>query len=102
MPDNIASRGRHHRGGAGTTMAPVAVAPPAALDLERAAYFVFLAFAASLQVSIAAANILLALTAILWLALLVTRREPIDVPSMFWPLAAYAGLSLVAAFLSID
>jgi O-antigen ligase len=70
--------------------------------LERAAYFSLLAFAASLQVSIAAANILLGLTAILWLSLVVTRRERVDVPTMFWPLAAYAGMSLVAAFFSID
>ena len=58
--------------------------------LERAAYFALLAFAASLQVSIAAANILLALTAILWLTLIVTRRERVDVPAFFWPLLAYA------------
>jgi O-antigen ligase len=61
-----------------------------------------LAFAASLQVSIAAANILLGLTAILWIALIVTRRERIEVPSMFWPLAAYAAVSLVSAVFSID
>ena len=61
-----------------------------------------LAFAASLQVSIAAANILLGLTAILWLVLLVKRRERIEVPPMFWPLAAYAAASLVSAVFSID
>jgi O-antigen ligase len=61
-----------------------------------------LAFAASLQISIAAANILLGLTAILWIALLVTRRERIEVPPMFWPLAAYAAVSLVSAVFSID
>jgi O-antigen ligase len=77
-------------------------APSAPDRLERAAYFALLAFAASLQVSIAAANILLGLTALLWLTLVVTRRERLEVPSMFWPLAAYAGMSLVAAFLSID
>jgi O-antigen ligase len=71
-------------------------------DLERAAYFSVLAFAASLQVSIAAAQILLGLTALLWLGVIVTRRERVEVPAMFWPLAAYAGMSLVAAFLSID
>jgi hypothetical protein len=43
------------------------------IRLERAAYFALLAFAASLQVSIAAANVLLALTAILWLTLIITR-----------------------------
>lgn len=82
-------------------MATVGTAP-APNHLERAAYLSALAFAASLQVSIAAANILLGLTAILWLALVLSRRERIEVPSMFWPLAAYAGLSLVAAVFSID
>jgi len=61
-----------------------------------------LAFVASLQISIAASNILLALTAILWIALLVRGRERIEVPPMFWPLAAYAAVSLVSAVFSID
>ena len=78
------------------------VTAPAPNHLEKAAYLSALAFAASVQVSIAAANILLGLTAALWLALVLTRRERIDVPSMFWPLAAYAVLSLVAAIFSID
>jgi O-antigen ligase len=75
---------------------------PAPDRLEQSAFLAMLAFAASLQVSIAAANILLGLTALLWIALLVTRRERIEVPSMFWPLAAYAGLSLVSMVFSID
>ena len=83
-------------------MAGVTAPRPAPLGLERAAYFSLLAFAASLQVSIAAANILLALTAVLWLALIATRRERVEVPAMFWPLAAYAGMSLIAALFSID
>ena len=70
--------------------------------LERAAYFAFLAFAASLQVSIAAANVLLGLTAILWLTLLYSRRERVEVPAFFWPLLAYAGWTVVSAFFSID
>lgn len=82
-------------------MATVAIAPERN-PLEQAAYLSALAFAASLQVSIAAANILLGLTALLWLALVLRRRERIDVPQMFWPLAVYACLSLVAAVFSID
>ena len=58
--------------------------PP--LGLERAAWLALLAFAAALQVSIAAAQVLLALTAVLWLALIVRDRERIEVPRMFWPL----------------
>jgi O-antigen ligase len=75
---------------------------PAVDRLERAAYWCLLAFTASLQVSIAAANILLALTAILWLALVSLRRERIGAPAMFVPLAVYAGLSLVSTVFSID
>jgi len=78
------------------------VAAPASSRLEQSAYFALLGFAASLQISIAAANILLALTALLWIALLVTRRERVEVPSMFPPLLAYAAASLVAAVFSID
>ena len=70
--------------------------------LERAACLALLAFAAALQVSIAAADILLALAALLWIGLLVRNRERIEVPGMFWPLAAYAGITLVASVFSVD
>jgi putative inorganic carbon (hco3(-)) transporter len=76
--------------------------PAETLTLERAAYWSMLAFVASLQVSIAAANILLALTALVWLSLLVVHRERPSVPSFFWPLLAYAGWTLVSAFFSVD
>ena len=75
---------------------------PAPDRLERAAYFGLLAFAASLQVSIAAANVLLALTALLWLTLVFTRRERVDVPAFFWPLLAYAGWTVVSAIVSVE
>jgi O-antigen ligase len=70
--------------------------------LERAACLALLGFAATLQVSIAAADILLAIAAALWIGVLVRNRERIDVPGMFWPLAAYAGATLVASFFSVD
>ena len=70
--------------------------------LERAACLALLAFAAALQLSIAAADILLTIAAILWVGLLVRNRERVEVPPMFWPLAAYAGATLVAAFFSVD
>jgi O-antigen ligase len=79
-------------------------APPALPDapLERAACLALLAFAAALQVSIAAADILLALATVLWLGLLVRNRERVEVPKMFWPLAAYAVATLVASVFSVD
>jgi O-antigen ligase len=70
--------------------------------LERAACLALLAFAAALQLSIAAADILLTIAAILWVGLLVRNRERVEVPPMFWPLAAYAAATLVAAFFSVD
>ena len=73
-----------------------------ASGLERAAYLSLLAFAAAPQFSIAASGILLGLSAFLWLALVIVNHERIEVPRMFWPLAAYAGATLVASFFSVD
>jgi O-antigen ligase len=70
--------------------------------LERAAWLALLAFVAALQVSIFAAQVLLALTAALWLALVIRRGERVDVPRMFWPLAVYAGWTIIAALLAVD
>jgi O-antigen ligase len=70
--------------------------------LERTAYLTLLGFAAAPQFSIAVANILLGLAAILWLALVIVNHERIEVPRMFWPLAAYAGATLVASYFSVD
>ena len=70
--------------------------------LERAACLALLAFAAALQVSIAAADILLAIAALLWIGLLVRNRERIEVPGMFWPLAAYGVATLFASVFSVD
>jgi O-antigen ligase len=71
-------------------------------SVERFAYLSFLGFAAALQVSIAAADILLTISGLLWLALVVRNRERIEVPRMFWPLAAYAAATFLAAVFSVD
>jgi O-antigen ligase len=73
-----------------------------AAPLERAACLALLGFAAALQVSIAAADILLAIAALLWIGILVRNRERVEVPRMFWPLAAYAAVTLVASVFSVD
>jgi O-antigen ligase len=70
--------------------------------LERAAYVSLLAFAAAPQFSIAASGILLGLSALLWVAVVVVKRERIEVPRMFWPLAAYGAATLVAARFSVE
>jgi O-antigen ligase len=58
--------------------------------------------AAALQFSIAIAQVLLAVAVVLWIAVLVVRQERFEAPAFFWPLAAYAGMTLVSAMLSTD
>ena len=70
--------------------------------LERAATVVMLAFAATLQISIAAADILLTVVVVLWIALLVRNHERMAVPAMFWPLAAYGAMTLVSSVFAVD
>ena len=70
--------------------------------LERAACVALLGCAAAMQVSIAVADILLAVTVALWAVLLVRNREQVEVPGMFWPLAAYGAATLVSSMFSID
>jgi len=70
--------------------------------LERAACLVLLAFAATLQISIAAADILLTIATVLWLVVVVRNHERVEVPKMFWPLAAYGVATLVASVFSVD
>ena len=78
-----------------------AVAMTYAGRLEQAAFATLIAFVAALQISIAIAETLLALTGALWIALLIVQRERLTAPSWFWLLAAYAGLTLLSATLSL-
>ena len=70
--------------------------------LERATVVLLLCFVASLQISIAAANILLALMMVCWAAQIAQEKTVPAVPSFFWPLAAYAGVTLVISAFSLD
>jgi O-antigen ligase len=70
--------------------------------VEFGALLALLGFAAALQISIAAANILLALTVVLWLASIARTHERPRVPAFFWPLIAYAALTLVSSAFSMD
>ncbi len=70
--------------------------------LEEAGLYAMFGMAGALQFSIALAQILLAGAAVCWVALLISRRERVAAPAMFWPLAVYAGLTLVSAALSAD
>jgi O-antigen ligase len=69
--------------------------------IERVGYVSLLGFVAALQVSIAAANIFLGLALLMWLAHVTVARH-IEVPRFFYPLAAYATLTLVSAMFSDD
>ena len=68
---------------------------------ESIGYFALLGFVSALQFSIAAANVFLALSLLVWLFLAITSRR-LDVPRFFYPLAAYAALTLVSAAFSDD
>ena len=78
------------------------IADNPAEGLERAAYYALLAFVALLPFSIAASQVLLTCSGVLWLALVVRGHERFEAPAMFWPLAAYAGATLVASLFSVD
>jgi O-antigen ligase len=79
---------------------------PAALAdrerLEHGAMAALIGFAIALQISIAAAGIMLALTILAWVALIVRNREQIEVPPIFAPLVAYAVLTLIAAAFAVN
>ncbi len=70
--------------------------------LDRVAAAVLLGFVASLQVSIALANVLLAATLLTWAATLARDRVRPSAPAFMIPLLAYGAATLAAAFFSSD
>jgi len=78
------------------------VREPGRHPLETAGFLALAGVAATVHFSIAAAESLLAIALVATLALVLAQRERVRVPVMFWPLAAYAALALVAAFFSFD
>jgi O-antigen ligase len=85
-----------------TTAAMSMTHPRTAPALERVTVALLLCFVASLQISIAAANILLALMMVCWVAQIVQEKTAPDVPRFFWPLVAYAAATLVISAFSLD
>jgi O-antigen ligase len=83
-----------------TTMAVIGARP--AFGLDRAALWLLLAFVASLQLSIAAAGVLLTAALLAWAAILVRDRVPPAAPAFMLPLGVYAGATLVSAAFSLD
>ena len=69
--------------------------------LQRIGYVALLGFVSALQFSIAAANVLLGLALLMWLLDAIAARR-LGVPRFFYPLAAYAALTLVSAAFSDD
>jgi len=68
---------------------------------QRIGYFALLGFVAALQFSIAAANIFLALSLLMWLVNAIATHR-MEVPRFFYPLAVYAAATLVSASFSDD
>jgi O-antigen ligase len=85
-----------------TTATAAMTAPQAPPTLDRVALWLLWLFVASLQMSIAAAGVLLALLAVCWVVLLVRDRVRPSVPSFFLPLVVYAALTLVSSAFSIE
>jgi O-antigen ligase len=81
----------------------LASAPPSDLVGDRIAQtgtIALFAMAAALQFSIAIAQSLLTIAVVCWATVVLIRHERVDVPRFFWPLLAYAGLTLVSAVFS--
>ena len=70
--------------------------------LDQAGIVSLLGLAAAAQLSIAVAQILLAVAAVCWLASHLIRRERLQAPALFWPLVGYAALTLLSAGFSRD
>jgi O-antigen ligase len=79
----------------------IAAAPPPD-RLEQAGLFALFGVAGAVEFSIAAAQILLAVALLSWLAMLATGRLRFAAPRFFWPLVAYAAITLVSAGFSPD
>jgi O-antigen ligase len=102
MSNYVEARRRPFGGDARDERARVTVAGNPAEGLERAAYYAMLAFVALLPFSIAASQVLLTCSGVLWFVLVVRGHERFEAPGMFWALAAYAGATLVASLFSVE
>ena len=70
--------------------------------MTRARTWILLAFVAATPLSIAAAQILLAVSLALWIADLLRRGARPTAPTIWLPLAWYAAITLVSAAFSLD
>ena len=102
MSNYVEARRGPFGGDARDERARLTVAGNPSAGLERAAYYALLGFVALLPFSIAASQILLTCSGVLWFVLIVRGHEGFEAPPMFWPVAAYAGATLVASLFSVD
>ena len=72
------------------------------LPVSRVALWSLFGFVAALQVSIVAAQALLAVVVLCWLAMIASGRARFSAPPFFRPLLVYAALTLVATVFSVD
>jgi O-antigen ligase len=70
--------------------------------LEQIGLLSLVGIVAAMQLSIAAAQILLTIAVASWLVSHLIRSERLAAPPFFWPLVVYAALTLVSAGFSID
>ena len=84
-----------------TTLTLTAGVPPRD-RLEQIGLWSLVGIVAAMQLSIAAAQILLTIAIAAWLASHVVRSERLAAPPFFWPLVVYAGLTLMSAGFSLD
>ena len=84
-----------------TTMSPTAGVPPRD-RLEHVGLLALAGTVAAMQLSIAASQILLGVAAVTWCISHVRRGERVEAPAFFWPLVAYAALTLLSAGFSLD
>ena len=85
-----------------TTMSVTDTRAAATPGLEKVAVALLFGFVASLQVSIAAADILLSAMLVCWVAMLVADRRWPAAPAFFIPLAAYGAMTLISSLFSSD
>ena len=84
-----------------TTLTLTAGVPPRD-RLEQIGLWSLVGIVAAMQLSIAAAQILLTIAVAAWLASHLVRGERLAAPPFFWPLVVYAALTLVSAGFSLD
>ena len=85
-----------------TTMSVTDTRETATPGLEKLAAALLFGFVASLQISIAAAGILLSAMIVCWVAMLVADRRWPAAPAFFIPLAAYGAMTLISSLFSSD